>query len=74
MSSIVAEEDRTVNETQIHVMKMRGTVSGADFRIYGYYYTGNAGTVQAIVLAPANLVSEYEDQIFDCLNGIEIKQ
>ncbi len=71
---VTFEEDRTVNGVQVHVMKIDGTLYGIAFEYYGYYYGGTAGTIQFITYTSSNLVSEYEADLTELLNGLTITE
>ena len=73
-AQITFEEDRTVNDVQVHVMKIGGTLYGIAFEYYGYYYGGPAGTVQFITYTSSNLNSLYADDLTELLNGLTITE
>ncbi|MEK9160134.1 MAG: hypothetical protein AAB383_05400 [Patescibacteria group bacterium] len=71
---IVFEEERTVNEVPLHVLKIDGTLYGIPFEYYGYYYGGPVGTIQFITYTSSNLTSEYEADLTELLNGLTITE
>jgi hypothetical protein len=72
--NVTMEDDRVVNGTTVHSITSEGTISGAKFTFFGYYYTGAEGTVQVLVLMPSNLVGQYRQQTIALLNGLEVKK
>jgi hypothetical protein len=69
---VIFEENRVVNGKNVLCMKMQGTTQGIRFVYYGYYNAGNAGVIQHLTYAPANLFSEYESVMTEFLNGLVI--
>jgi len=73
-AEIVYTENKTVNGVDLLAMKMTGTIYGAQFTYYGYYYGGSAGTIQFITYTTNNLMSDYENDLTELLNGLVIKE
>jgi hypothetical protein len=73
-TKVTLDEERIVNGTKIHCMKMEGTIQSIKFIYYGYYYAGKAGTLQLLTYTYTNLISEYESDMSDFLNGLVIKE
>lgn len=71
---VIFEERRRINGVDLMCMKMQGTIQGANFIFYGYYYAGNAGTIQVLTLTSSNLYKDYEAQMSDFLNGTVVKE
>ncbi len=67
---VIKEEYRTVNGLKLLMMQMAGTIQGARFIYYGYYYSSPAGTTQFLTYTGENLFQEYEDRIEEFLNGL----
>ena len=71
-AKIISEERKVVNGQNILAMKMAVTVKGIPFIYYGYYYTGDAGTLQVVTYTGKNLFKEYEQDFTEFLNGTTI--
>jgi len=71
---VTLEEERIVNGGNIFCMKMEGTIQSINFIYYGYYYAGEAGTLQLLTYTFTNLFHEYESDMTDFLNGLSIKE
>jgi hypothetical protein len=69
---ISLEEERTINGVRITAMQIDGTFSGIPFRYYGYYWTGNAGTLQVVTFTSQNLFGEVAEDFTGLLNGVVI--
>lgn len=73
-ATVTFEEDRTVNGAPMKVMKIDGTIYGIAFEYYGYYYVGSAGTIQFITYTSSNLISAYEADLTELLNGLTVTE
>ncbi len=73
-AKVIFDESRVVNGTELQCMKIQGTIEGINFIYYGYYYTGNAGTIQVLTFTSSNLFAEYEQQMLDFLNGTVVQE
>lgn len=71
-AQVISEEMLTVNGTEVLLMKTRGTMYGIAFEYYGYYYGGDAGTIQFIAYSSTDLMAEYDADITALLNGLTI--
>jgi hypothetical protein len=71
-AKISAEEMRVVNGQKILSLKMEGTIKGLTFVYYGYYYTGEAGTIQVVTYTAKSLLKEYEQDFTDFLSGLKV--
>jgi hypothetical protein len=69
---ITVEKKRFINNTEILYMQMGGTVQSIPFTYMGYYYTGEAGTIQIITYSAKDLIDEFESDFIDFLNGFEV--
>ncbi len=69
---ITYEEMRKVNNQDILAMKMRGSIDGIAVEYYGYYYSGDSGSIQFITYTGQNLVEDYQDELTELLNGLEV--
>lgn len=71
-AKIISEEMKIVNEQKILSMKTEGTINGVPVTYYGYYYTGEAGSLQVVTYTPKSLFKEFEQEFTEFLNGTEI--
>lgn len=69
---ITLDEERTINGVNVTALQIDGTFSGIPFRYYGYYWTGNAGTLQVVTFTSQNLFSEVAEDFTALLNGVVI--
>lgn len=67
---IVNEEYRTVNDLQVLMMQINGTMEGIKFVYYGYYYSNSSGTVQFVTYTAQNLIESYRSECEELLNGL----
>jgi len=70
---VVSEQHRKVNGADMLIMRMEGTASGIPITYYGYYWTGEAGTLQVVTFTGKNLFAEYEKDMAELLNGVQLK-
>ena len=54
-AKVVFEETRHVNDVDVVVMQMEGTIQGIAFTYYGYYYSGPQGSLQVLTYTGTNL-------------------
>ena len=66
---VIKEEYRMVNGIKVLLLHMEGTISGLKFLYYGYYYSNSSGTIQLLTYTAQNLLSEYQVDIEEFLNG-----
>ena len=66
---IVNEEYRTVNGLKVLWLRMDGSMQGIKFSYYGYYYSGEEGTVQFITYTAQNMLEDYRNDCETLLNG-----
>jgi hypothetical protein len=71
-AKIISEQMKVVNGQKILAMKMEGTIRGIPFVYYGYYYAGEAGTLQVVAYTGKSLFKEYEQEFTEFLNGVVI--
>jgi hypothetical protein len=71
-AKIVHEETKVVNGVELLNMRINGTVEGIPFTYYGYYWTGDAGALQAIAFTGQNLFDEYRQDFVNLLDGLVI--
>lgn len=72
-AKVVKKEYRMVNGNQIIYMEMVGTIQSIRFKYLGYYYSNSSGATQLLTYTGANLVSKYQSDIDDFLNGFATK-
>ena len=66
------EEKRIVNGKEILCLRMDATIQGIPVSYINYYYSGKAGAVQLMTYTGQNLIEEYQSDMMDLLNGLEI--
>jgi hypothetical protein len=69
---VILEEKRTVNGHEVLCLQMEGTIKEIPFTYYGYYYSGESGTIQVITYTGRNLFKEFLADFTAALNGLEI--
>lgn len=69
---ITFEEKRIVNGKEILCLRMDATIQGISVSYINYYYSGKAGAVQLMTYTGQNLIEEYQSDMMDLLNGLEI--
>jgi hypothetical protein len=72
-AKVVFEETRHVNDIDVLVMQMEGTIQGIAFTYYGYYYSGPQGSLQVLTYTGTNLFAEYKAAFEEFLNGVSGK-
>jgi len=71
-AQITLEETRKIGDTDLLCLQIEGTIQTIKFKYYGYYYAGPAGTLQFLTYTGRNLFPEYEPDLVNLLNGLEI--
>lgn len=72
---VVHEEYRIVNGVKVLLLHMDGTAQGMKVSYYGYYFSNANGTVQFVAFTSQNLLSTYQQDIEDLLNGfVELEE
>jgi hypothetical protein len=66
---LLGEERRNVNGSDLLALTMEGTLQGTPFVYYGYYYSGDKGTVQFVTFTGRQLFDEYRADFEELLNG-----
>ncbi|MCO5232392.1 MAG: hypothetical protein LC105_09755 [Chitinophagales bacterium] len=66
---VLKEEYRTVNNTEVIMMQMAGTIQGTRFSYFGYYFSNKDGVVQLLAYCTENLFNGYISDIETFLNG-----
>ena len=71
---LINEKRITKNGKQIMVLKYRGTIDGKSFTYYGYYTSGDWGTLQFTVYSPTGVYNQREADMFALLDGLKIQK
>lgn len=71
---IVREESRTINDIEMMVMQLEGTIQEIPFTFYGAYWVGDAGSLQVVTYTGQNLFEEFEPDMTTLLEGIDITE
>jgi TonB family protein len=72
-AKLVADETRTVNGRQMVSLMMEGDLNGTQMTYYGYYYSGEEGTVQAVTITSRNKFKDYQRDFTDLLSGLVVE-
>jgi hypothetical protein len=73
-AKIVLREKRSVGGVDVWFLKLASTSNGIPLIYYGYYYGGKAGTVQVLAYTGANLITEYDKDFLEFLNGLRVSE
>jgi hypothetical protein len=71
-AKIIFKETRLVNGSEVWFLKMDAEYNKIPFVYYGYYYSGNGGTVQVITYTAKSLLAEYDRDFMEFLNGLAV--
>jgi hypothetical protein len=71
-AKIIFEEKRSINGNDVLYMKIEGTVQSIPSAFLGYYYAGEAGTIQIITYAANDVIDTLEPDCIELLNGFEV--
>lgn len=69
---ITEEQTRVVNGTEVLFMKISGIMQGIALTYMGNYYTNKDGSLQIITFTSDNLMPEYEADLLEFINGLQI--
>ncbi len=69
-TKVINQEYRTVNDNEVLMMQLIGTIQGVKFVYYGYYFTSSYGTVQLVTYTSENLFKTREGEMEMFLNGL----
>lgn len=69
---LIRQEHRTVAGQDVLHLTMSGSVDDVRLVHDGYYYTGEAGTIQVVTVTGANLYEHYKQDMTDFLNGFRV--
>jgi hypothetical protein len=73
-AKIVKEEARVVNWSEVLCLEIEASTEGVPMTLYGYYYSGDQGTIQVLTWTSRNLFQELKPEMERFLNGFEIIQ
>jgi hypothetical protein len=68
-TQIITKEYRNVNGIEVIMLKMKGTMQGVKFVYIGYYYSNSEGAFQFVTYTSQKMLKDYENSMFDLLNG-----
>ncbi len=71
-ADIVMQEKRMVNGKDVSFLNIEGTYNTVPLSYLTYYYVGEAGTVQLYAWTFKKLMPQYEQAMFDFLNGFVV--
>ena len=54
-------------------MEFIGTISGAEFKFFGYYHSDKYGSTQYLTYTGASVANQYKESIDELLNGFSIR-
>jgi hypothetical protein len=69
-AEVVFQEERVVNGTKVHHMRIDVTMQGISFSFYGYYWTGQAGSLQVVAFTGRSLLEEFKEEFANLLAGL----
>jgi hypothetical protein len=69
---ILREETRQHKGASVLCLTMSGTVEGTPLIYHGYYYTGEAGTIQVVTFTGRDLFEQYKTDISAFLDGFTV--
>src|SRR5262249_10163239 len=70
--TVTTVEKRVVNGLEMLCVTYDATTQAGPMTFYGYYYSGDEVTVEAIAMAPQKLFRAYRPELTELLNGLEI--
>jgi hypothetical protein len=71
-AKITFEEKRSIKANELFYMTIEGTVQAIPSVFFGYYYSGEAGTIQIITYAAKDLIDDFESDFIEFFNGFEV--
>ncbi|HUA63089.1 MAG TPA: YbjN domain-containing protein [Verrucomicrobiae bacterium] len=69
---MVQKQKRRVGGVDVWFQVVEATVNQIPVTYYGYYYGGQAGTIQLLLFTARNLVSDYDHDFMEFLNGLRV--
>lgn len=69
---IMNEEFRIVNDTKVMMLQLTGTIEGTPFTYFGYYFTGESGTIQLLTFTTGKGFERQKKEMEKFLNGLMI--
>ena len=70
--TVVKDEKRVVNGTEVTYMQFELTMQGITFIFEGNYYAGPSGTIQVVTWTSKNLFPEYKEEMEHFMNGLQV--
>jgi hypothetical protein len=71
-AELIFEEERNVNGNTVRCVKINGTVENTPITYYNYYFVGKKSAIQVITFTSQSQFEEFEADMSDFLNGLEI--
>jgi len=71
-AQIMLAEKRRVNGNEVSCLLSKVTIKGNPFIFYGYYYTGEAGSIQLITWTGESQFGEMKPDMETFLNGFDV--
>ncbi len=71
---IISEKKIRLNGHQIMVLKINSIIEETPFSYFNYYASGNWGTIQFVTYTATALMTDYETDFSDLLNGLTINK
>jgi hypothetical protein len=73
-AKIIFREKRVIHGLEVWCLKIAATVSKIPFMYYGYYYGGDANSVQVIAYTTSANFGDYEADFAELLNSLQLAQ
>jgi len=71
---IVLRGKRIVNGHNILKLSIEGTIDGIPFKYFGYYTSGEWGTIQFITFTATPIFPDYKDDFVELLDGLMLQK
>lgn len=69
---IISEEFRIVNDNKVMMLQISGTLQATPFTYFGYYITGEAGTIQLMTFTTGKAFEKFRKEMESFLNGLVV--
>jgi hypothetical protein len=66
------KQKRRVGGVDVWFQVVEATINRIPVTYYGYYYGGQAGTIQVLLFTARNLINDYDHDFMDFLNGLRV--
>jgi len=73
-SKILLKKTLRINGVKVSLVKLTLSGDGESYTVFCYFYSGKAGCVMAMSLVEVSLLSKYEKDLMDFLNGLLISE